>query len=115
MSADAAKAVVRRFYTELFRDLASAEECISPDYVDHNNADAGHGPNALRSHVASLLHTFPDFTIEIEDLLAEGDRVVTRVTGRGTHSEHGCRSSRLAPSSKEAAIAVQHREAASGL
>ncbi|AEG57250.1 ester cyclase [Sinorhizobium meliloti] len=100
MSADAAKAVVRRFYTELFRDFASAEECISPDYVDHNNADAGHGPNVLRSHVASLLHTFPDFTIEIEDLLAEGDRVVTRVTGRGTHSEHGCRSSRLAPSSK---------------
>lgn len=60
MSADAAKAVVRRFYTELFRDLASAEECISPDYVDHNNADAGHGPNVLRSHVAALLHTFPD-------------------------------------------------------
>ncbi|WP_318886434.1 ester cyclase [Sinorhizobium meliloti] len=69
MSADAAKAVVRRFYTELFRDLASAEECINPDYVDHNNADAGHGPNVLRSHVAALLHTFPDFTIEIEDIL----------------------------------------------
>lgn len=67
------------------RDLASAEECISPDYVDHNNADAGHGPNVLRSHVAALLHTFPDFTIEIEDILAEGDRVVTRVSGRGTH------------------------------
>ncbi|MDW9645634.1 ester cyclase [Sinorhizobium meliloti] len=86
MSADAAKAVVRRFYTELFRDLALAEECISPDYVDHNNADAGHGPNVLRPHVAALLHTFPDFTIEIEDILAEGDRVVTRVSGRGTHA-----------------------------
>ncbi|PLT99146.1 hypothetical protein BMJ34_08360 [Sinorhizobium medicae] len=86
MSAEAAKAVVRRFYTELFRDLALAEECISPDYVDHNNADAGHGPNVLRSHVAALLHTFPDFTIETEDILAEGDRVVTRVSGRGTHA-----------------------------
>lgn len=60
MSADAAKAVVRRFYTELFRDLASAEECISPDYVDHNNADAGHGRTSfarmsLRSSIRFLI------------------------------------------------------------
>lgn len=82
----AAKALVRRFYAELFRDLASAEDCISPDYIDHNNAEAGHGPEVLHAHVAALLHTFPDFTMEIEDILAEGDRVVTRVSGRGTHA-----------------------------
>jgi predicted ester cyclase len=86
MSAAAAKALVRRFYTDLFRDLASAEECISADYMDHNNAQAGYGPDVLRAHVAALLHTFPDFTMKVEDILAEGDKVVTRVTGRGTHA-----------------------------
>lgn len=32
-----------------------------------------------------LLAAFPDFRIVIEDQIAEGDRVVTRVTFRGTH------------------------------
>jgi predicted ester cyclase len=86
MSVDAAKALVRRFYAELFRDLAAAEGCIDPDYIDHNNEQAGNGPEVLRAHVAALLNTFPDFAMEIEDIIAEGDRVVTRVTGRGTHA-----------------------------
>jgi predicted ester cyclase len=30
--------------------------------------------------------TFPDFRIRVEDMIAEGDRVVTRVTGEGTHA-----------------------------
>jgi hypothetical protein len=29
--------------------------------------------------------TLPDFAIQIEDIFAEGDHVITRVTGRGTH------------------------------
>ena len=29
--------------------------------------------------------TLPDFTIQIADIFAEGDHVITRVTGRGTH------------------------------
>ena len=29
--------------------------------------------------------TLPDFTIQIEDIFAEGDHVITRVMGRGTH------------------------------
>ncbi len=34
----------------------------------------------------ALLTRFPDFHVTIEDQIAEGDRVVTRVTFRGTHS-----------------------------
>jgi predicted ester cyclase len=86
MSANAAKSLVRRFYSEMFRDLAAAEACIGSNYVDHNNEQAGRGPDVLRAHVAALLGTFPDFSIEIEDMIAEGDKVVTRVTGRGTHA-----------------------------
>src|SRR3712207_3760659 len=86
MSANAAKDLVRRFYAEMFRDLAAAEECIGPTYIDHNNEQAGRGPDVLRAHVAALLRTFPDFSMKIEDMIAEGTRVVTRVTGSGTHA-----------------------------
>jgi predicted ester cyclase len=86
MSANAAKDLVRRFYSDMFRDLSAAEECIGSTYVDHNNEQAGRGPEVLRAHVAALLRTFPDFRIKIEDMIAEGDRIATRVTGRGTHT-----------------------------
>jgi predicted ester cyclase len=86
VSANAAKELVRQFYAELFRDLAIAEECVGPDYLDHNNEQAGLGPEVLRAHVAALLTTFPDFSMKIEDIIAEEDRVVTRVTGKGTHT-----------------------------
>jgi len=86
MSSNAAKSLVRRFYSELFRDLTAAEWCIGADYMDHNNEQVGRGPDVLRAHVAALLQTFPDFSMRIEDIIAEGDRVVTRVTGRGTHA-----------------------------
>jgi predicted ester cyclase len=85
MSTNAAKDLVRQFYTEMFRDLAVAEKCIGSTYVDHNNKQAGRGPGVLRAHVVALRRTFPDFNMKIEDMIAEGDRVVTRVTGRGTH------------------------------
>lgn len=81
----AAKAVVRRFYSGIFRDLSLAELCIAADYVDHNNEPAGRGPAVVRAHIEALLHTPPDFSLTIDDMVAEGDKVVTRVTGRGTH------------------------------
>lgn len=86
MSANATKNLVRQFYQALFRDLDAALDCIADDYVDHNNEQAGRRPEILRAHVAGMLTTFPDFSMKIEDLIAEDDRVVTRVTGEGTHA-----------------------------
>lgn len=86
MSEKSPRELVRRFYEYLFRDFEAALESIADDYVDHNNEQAGYGPDVLRRHVAALLTTFPDFKLEIQDIIAEGDRVVTRVGGQGTHS-----------------------------
>jgi predicted ester cyclase len=86
MSTITAKELIRRFYSELFRDLSSALECVGSTYLDHNNEQGGRGPEVLRAHVAALRTTFPDFSMKIEDIIAEGDRVVTRVKGRGTHA-----------------------------
>lgn len=59
---------------------------IGDEYTDHN-AGQGAGPGAavVRAHLEAIRATFPDLTIAIEDMIAEGDRVVTRVSGRGTH------------------------------
>lgn len=59
---------------------------MGPDYVDHNaNPNVGRGPSVFRAHLEEFRRTFPDFTIQIEDMVVEDDRVVTRITGRGTH------------------------------
>ena len=87
MSLDTNKALVREFYAEVVGtgDLARVEDFIAPDYLDHNAEQAGRGFDVLRAHVEVLRRTFPDFTLEIDDILADGDKVVTRVSGRGTH------------------------------
>ena len=85
------KAVVRRMIEEVWNggDLAVVDELVAEDYVGH---DPGYpqpirGPEGLKQWVMAARAAFPDFRIAVEDLLAEGDRVVGRITMRGTH--HG--------------------------
>ncbi|WP_119300269.1 ester cyclase [Dongia deserti] len=88
MSVEANKALVRRFYAEVISagNLARVEEFIGPDYIDHNAEGSGCGPDVVRAHVEALRRTFPDFGLRIDEILGEGDKIVTRVSGRGTHS-----------------------------
>lgn len=46
---------------------------------------------------------FPDFHAEVEDLIAEGDRVVSRATVRGTHKDE---LMGIAPSGKQVTVTV---------
>ena len=87
MAIDGNKDLVRRLYAEVVSagGTARAGEFVSEDYLDHNAEGAGRGPGVLRAHVEAVRRTFPDFRLRIEDVVAEGDRVVTRVTARGTH------------------------------
>ena len=59
---------------------------IHPEYVDHNSDGDERGPSLVAAHLEDLRGTFPDFQVQIADQIAEGDRVVTRVTARGTHT-----------------------------
>jgi predicted ester cyclase len=81
------KTIVRRFYAEVIGagDLSRVEAFVGPEYLDHNAEEAGRGPSVVRAHVQALRRTFPDFQVQIDDVIAEGDKVVTRVSGRGTH------------------------------
>jgi steroid delta-isomerase-like uncharacterized protein len=67
-------------------DEAVAERIIHPDFVDHTNPPGmQHGLNGHMAIVRLFRAAFPDQWWQIEDLIAEGDRVVARTTMRGTH------------------------------
>jgi steroid delta-isomerase-like uncharacterized protein len=83
------KALARRWFDDLFnaQNLDAADEITAQDSVNHDplltNLPAG--PEGDK-HVVNLYHgAFPDAQITVEDQIAEGDKVVTRWTGRGTH------------------------------
>jgi predicted ester cyclase len=87
MSSKESKQLIRRFYTEVVDggDYSNLDTFVATDYVDHNAAEGGRGPEVVRTHLEAIRMTLLDFTIQIEDIFAEGDYVITRVTGRGTH------------------------------
>ena len=89
MSSGGNKAIVRRFIDEVWnkRDFAVLDELVAPDYTWRNASAtaAAHGPQFLKRIVTELWSACPDAAHSIEDMLAEGDRVVTRVVMRGTH------------------------------
>src|SRR5712692_780982 len=86
---EANKAQFRRTYEELFNqgNLANVDELIAPDCINHEVPPGmnNRGPESARRVVMMLRTAFPDLHFTIEELVAEGDTVVGRVTMRGTH------------------------------
>ena len=68
-------------------DLEIVDELVAVDYENHNPIvpDAPPGPEGFKQNVSALLTAFPDIDWTIEDVIAEGDRVVFRAVGHGTH------------------------------
>lgn len=89
MSTEENKALARRVIEEMFNNgnLDLAEEVIAPEYVDHDPAmpEDIRGPEGFKAFVAGYRAAFSDLHVEIEDQLAEGDKVATRWTATGTH------------------------------
>jgi steroid delta-isomerase-like uncharacterized protein len=82
------KAAARRWSEELWSrgNLAVADEIIAADYVRHDPGDPfpAHGPDDVKRIVTMLRTMLPDFTIEVEAIVAEGDMVVSRYTATAT-------------------------------
>ena len=88
MAPDELKTRARRVVEEIVNqgDLALANELISPDCVHHiPGGPPVCGLTALRDWLALTLSIFPDFHAIVEDEIAEGDRIVQRITCYGTH------------------------------
>ncbi len=79
------KAIVRRLYEEVINQgsLGAADELLAPDARSH--AGPQPGPEGLKRHTSMLRAAFPDLHQSIEDVIAEGDKVVVRTTCTGTH------------------------------
>jgi steroid delta-isomerase-like uncharacterized protein len=77
-----------RYFTAIGRqDLDAAVACWKEGGIDHL-APVGElrAPDGIRGYFASLFAAFPDFTYEVRDVIAEGDKVVVwwRITGTFT-------------------------------
>jgi predicted ester cyclase len=86
--ADENKLLVRRYYQEVVNtgDVNRLTEFISSDFVEvHSNTRYPVGLDGARDHVLGVRQTYPDLHLTIEQQIAEGEWVVTRVTARGTH------------------------------
>ncbi len=89
MSTEENKALARRWLEEGFnqRNLDVADQVYAADYVSHDPSVPFEvrGPEGLKQLTAMYHSSFPDVRITVEEQIAEGDRVVTRWTGIGTH------------------------------
>lgn len=81
-------ATVQRFYEELWnrRRLDLAEEIVSPSIRFRGSLGSTlTGRDAFKGYVEAVRAAFPDWHNRIDELIATGDRVVTRMTWTGTH------------------------------
>ena len=89
MSTEENKAIVSRFFEEVFnkKNLAFLDEYATPDSVDHNLLPGmPAGLEGSRQFISMFLTAFPDLHAHLEDIVAEGDKVVTRTTYHGTNT-----------------------------
>jgi steroid delta-isomerase-like uncharacterized protein len=88
MSVEENKAIDLRFFEEVVNngELAIMDELFAANFVDHSAAP-GIAPDrdGLKQFFAMVHSAFPDFHSTLEDMFAEGDKVVQRFTARGTH------------------------------
>jgi steroid delta-isomerase-like uncharacterized protein len=84
---EANKALVRRFYEEIDRgNIDAMDDLVAEDYLDHSPPFPGLPPG--REGLKQVFRVFWDATPghhRIEEQIAEGDRVVTRLTALGRH------------------------------
>ena len=84
---EANKALVRRWFEEVDKGNPTIEdELLASDYIDHDPPlpDMPSGREGVKQAHVLLRGAFPDTIHTIEDQVAEGDKVVTRLRGRAT-------------------------------
>lgn len=83
---EANKALIRAHYDSAANAYRPSviERQVAADFLDHGLPDLT-GPESVKVQARGLRAAFPDLTVTIEDLVAEGDVVAVRGTWRGTH------------------------------
>ena len=82
MSPEENKAIVSHWSEELWKgNQAIYDKCVAPNCLFHGIGDQ----EDHKQFIAGLRTAFPDVSFTLEDQLAQGEKVVTRWTLRGTH------------------------------
>ncbi len=84
MSAEENKDLARRSW-ELVNNPERLDEVYAHDVVWHNPEGEVRGIEEARQLADMYKTAFPDTSATVEDVIAEGDKAVTRVKLRGTH------------------------------
>jgi steroid delta-isomerase-like uncharacterized protein len=88
MSSEENKALLRRAWDEIYGQgrLDSVEEFVLDDVIAHEPDGDVRGIEEFKRYLATYFAAFPDTSVTIEDVIAEGDKVVGRYTVHGTHT-----------------------------
>ena len=89
MSTERNKANMSRLMKDLFArgEMDVADELVMPDFIEHSAVPGlPDGIPGLKAVAQMIRAGFPDFNITVEDAIAEGDRVVLRLTEEGTQT-----------------------------
>lgn len=83
------KILVRRLYETIAnkRDLSILDEFVAENSIDHNPFLPGQsqGVEGTKQAYSNVFQAFPDLQVNVEDQIAEGDKVVSRLKMSGTH------------------------------
>lgn len=90
--AAADRAIVSRIYEEVFNtgELGQVDTLIAAEYIDHNPIGSGgkSGIEGFKQTVRALRFAFPDLHFTVDEMIVNGDKVVTRTTMQGTHKNN---------------------------
>ena len=106
MSLEANKQLARDYFKAfLAKDVAWFKEHIEPGFRRHDPGLPFEvvGPHGVERLADALLPAIPDMRLDIEDVVAEGEKVLVRLTIRGTH---GGELLGIAPTGRSLEVAV---------
>lgn len=89
MSLEINKRTARRLYEEIIGQgsFDLVDELVAEDAIDHNAEAQGwpSGREGFRIHARFFANSFDDLDLSVDDLVAEGDRVIVFWSFRGIH------------------------------
>ena len=86
---NANKKIIQRLYKEILEDwnMPLADELVADQFTSHDwPKGSPSGPEAFRNYYSNVIRSvLPDARYEVDDMIAEGDKVVVRWRLLGTH------------------------------
>lgn len=88
MSIQQNKELLRHYYEEIVStgNVDRLDDVISPDYEEvYEGVRYPIGLDGAKDHILGVRRTYPDLKLTVEQQIAEGEWVVSRILMRGTH------------------------------